>query len=59
MALQARIPPGKHIIELHYWPKRFTEGLAIAAVTVLAFVAAALVSWRRKRTTLFSATPHG
>jgi len=48
MMFQARIPAGRHVIELHYWPKRFTEGLAVAATTVAAFAAAAIISWRRK-----------
>ena len=47
MMLQARIPPGKHVIELRYWPNRFTEGLVIAALTVVVFAAAAVVARRR------------
>jgi hypothetical protein len=47
MMFQAHIPPGKHVIELHYWPKRFTEGLVIAACAVLGFVVAAIVVRRR------------
>jgi uncharacterized membrane protein YfhO len=47
MMLQAHIPPGKHVIELHYWPKKFTEGLVIAACAILGFVVAAVVSRRR------------
>jgi uncharacterized membrane protein YfhO len=47
MMLQAHIPPGEHVIELHYWPKRFTEGLVIAACAVLGFVVAAIVVRRR------------
>jgi hypothetical protein len=48
MMLQARIPPGKHVIELRYWPTSFTEGLVIAGCAVVAFAAVALVAWRRK-----------
>jgi len=48
MALQARIPAGKHVIELRYWPKGFTEGLVLATATAVAFAAAAIVTWRRK-----------
>jgi hypothetical protein len=45
---QARIPPGQHVVELHYWPNRFNEGLVIGGCTVLALVAAAFVArWRR------------
>ena len=45
--LQARIPPGRHIIVLQYWPNRFTEGLVIAACTVLVLVVAAFVARSR------------
>jgi hypothetical protein len=49
MMLQAHIPPGRHVIELHYWPNRFTEGLVLAGLAVLGFVAAAVVvTWRRR-----------
>ena len=47
---QARIPPGRHVVELHYWPTCFTIGLAAALVAALV-----LASWivldvaRRKR----------
>ena len=45
---QARIPPGRHVVELHYWPDRFTEGLVVAAGTGLALIVAAVVVRRRK-----------
>jgi len=57
VGLQARIPAGKHIIELHYWPKDFTEGIALAAVTVATFGVVAIVTWRRKTTRGFSPEP--
>lgn len=47
MMLQAHIPPGHHVIELTYWPTRFTEGIVLAALAVLGFVVAGLVVWRR------------
>jgi Bacterial membrane protein YfhO len=47
MMFQAHIPPGKHIIELRYWPDRFTGGLLIAAGTVILLVLAAFIVWRR------------
>ena len=47
MMLQAHIPPGSHIIELHYWPKRFTEGIVIAACAVVGFVVVGIVIRRR------------
>ena len=47
MMFQARIPPGRHVIELRYWPNRFTAGLLIAACTVILLVIAAFIAWRR------------
>ncbi len=47
--LQATIPAGKHIVELHYWPEAFTAGLVIAAVTVIILVSVAVTGrWRRR-----------
>jgi hypothetical protein len=46
---QARIPPGHHVIEFSYWPKRFSEGILIAVLTVIAFGVAGLVVRRRIR----------
>ena len=40
LMFQARIPAGRHAIELHYWPATFTAGLIIAVVTALALIAA-------------------
>ncbi len=48
MMLQAHIPPGKHLIELRYWPSRFTAGLVIAASTFILLVIASLITWRRR-----------
>jgi hypothetical protein len=47
MMLQARIPPGRHVIVLQYWPHRFTEGIVLAVLTVVALVIAAFVARRR------------
>ncbi len=38
--LQARIPPGRHHIELSYWPSTFTAGLLLALVTAIALAVA-------------------
>ena len=38
--LQARIPPGRHVIELSYWPTAFTVGLVLALVTALGLTVA-------------------
>jgi hypothetical protein len=47
--LQADIPPGSHTIELHYWPERFSVGIALALLSALALVAAAVVGCVRSR----------
>ena len=46
--LQARIPPGHHRIELHYWPTSLTAGLAVAGLAVLGIAGAAVVARRRR-----------
>jgi hypothetical protein len=38
--LQAKIPPGRHTIELHYWPDSFNEGLIVAGLTLLGLIVA-------------------
>lgn len=47
--LQARIPPGHHVIQVSYWPRTFTEGLIIFVVAVVALVAAGVVVRRQQR----------
>jgi len=34
--LQARVPGGRHVIELRYWPTTFSLGLVLAAISVVA-----------------------
>jgi hypothetical protein len=34
--LQARVPAGRHVIELSYWPATFSTGLVLAALSALA-----------------------
>ncbi len=51
--MQARIPPGHHLIEVKYWPFLFTLGIVVAASCVVLLVAAStmtLIVRRRKRT---------
>lgn len=48
--LQAKIPPGPHTIEVHYWPDTFNVGIVIAACTVVLTAAVLLVDARRRRT---------
>jgi hypothetical protein len=47
MMFQAHIPPGRHVIELTYWPTRFTEGIVLAALAVIGLAIAGLVVRRR------------
>jgi hypothetical protein len=47
MMLQARVPAGHHVIEVTYWPSRFTEGIILAGIAVLAFIVVGIVVWRR------------
>ena len=47
--LEARVPSGRHVIELHYWPPLFSAGLVLGAGVVLAFVVAAVIVLGRRR----------
>jgi hypothetical protein len=50
--IQARIPPGRHIIELRYWPNSFSVGIVLALVALAGLVLAVVAETvrRRKRT---------
>ncbi len=50
--LQARIPPGPHMIELHYLPTTFVEGVVLALLAVVGLVSASVVVFMRRRTRL-------
>jgi hypothetical protein len=47
--LQAKIPPGSHVIELHYWPTSFTAGIALAVMAAVALIAAPFIAAFRRR----------
>jgi hypothetical protein len=47
--LQAVVPPGRHVVVLHYRPARFDLGLVVAAAAVLGLVVAAVVGRFRTR----------
>jgi hypothetical protein len=47
--LQARIPPGRHLIELHYLPTTFTAGSALAALAAIGLVVAGVLATLRRR----------
>ena len=46
--MQAVIPAGHHVIELHYWPTLFTVGLIVAAACVLLLLAFVVFSMVRR-----------
>jgi hypothetical protein len=47
--LQARIPPGHHVIEVRYWPTSFTAGLIIFVVAAVGLITAGVVVRTRQR----------
>jgi hypothetical protein len=49
--LQARIPPGRHVIVVRYWPTSLTIGFILAGCAVVGLAAAVLfdVAFRRRR----------
>jgi len=50
LMLEARVPPGRHVIALQYWPTLFTTGIVVAGVVVVAGAATvALQAMRRAR----------
>lgn len=49
MMFQTNVPAGRHVIELHYWPRRFTDGIVLAAGAIALFAVAGVVSFRRRK----------
>jgi hypothetical protein len=50
LMLQARVPAGRHFVELHYWPGAFSAGIALALAVLVGFAgAAAYARWGRRR----------
>ncbi|HLI72814.1 MAG TPA: YfhO family protein [Acidimicrobiales bacterium] len=49
--LQAVVPGGRHVVELHYWPSLFSAGIGAASAVLAAFVVATGGLWwaRRRR----------
>jgi uncharacterized membrane protein YfhO len=47
--LQTEVPPGRHTVELYYWPATFTTGLVLASVAVGGLASAFVYSWARRR----------
>jgi len=47
--LQARVPPGRHLLVLRYRPGTFTAGLALAGVAAVGLLATVVTAaWRRR-----------
>ncbi len=54
--LQARIPAGRHVVMLRYWPTTFTLGIVFATGGAVGLAAMLLLgAWRRRRRPLPSA----
>jgi hypothetical protein len=47
--LQARIPPGRHVVVVRYWPSTFTAGIVLAVGCVVTFGAVFLAGSLRRR----------
>jgi Bacterial membrane protein YfhO len=47
--LRADVPPGKHEIELDYWPPLFSAGLILAAIAFIGIGCALSIAWLRTR----------
>jgi len=47
--IQARIPPGRHIVTVTYWPTTFSVGLVLAALAVVGLAGGAVVAATRRR----------
>jgi Bacterial membrane protein YfhO len=48
--MSVEVPAGTHTVVLHYWPKRFTEGIVLAVIALLALAvwAGVLAVFRRR-----------
>jgi len=57
--LQARIPAGRHVVEVHYWPDTFSLGLVLAACSAIGLVFAVTFGWFRRRRSTSAVPPHG
>ncbi len=47
--LEAKVPAGSHVVELHYWPDLFSVGIVVALVVLVGLVGAVVVTGRRTR----------
>ncbi len=49
LMLEARLPPGRHVVVVTYWPRRFSLGLVAAALAVAGLAASVFVDGARRR----------
>jgi hypothetical protein len=49
LMIEARIPPGRHVVTVTYWPSTFTVGLVLAAIAVIGLGAGMVVAGSRRR----------
>ena len=47
--MEARVPAGRHVIELAYWPSLFSVGLLVASLALVALVGGVVVECRSRR----------
>jgi hypothetical protein len=47
--LEAVVPPGRHVVVLHYWPTSFTVGLVLAGTCAVALALALGWTLRKKQ----------
>jgi hypothetical protein len=57
VTLQARIPPGKHVVEVTYWPAAFSAGMAFAVCGAAGLLIPLLVDYPRRRRPRASSLP--
>ena len=47
--LQVRVPPGRHVVELQYWPKSFSIGIVVAVCAACGLAILLIAAWFRSR----------
>ena len=47
--LQVRVPPGRHVVELHYWPETFSVGIIVAFCSVVGLATLLILARIRSR----------
>ena len=47
--LQVRVPPGRHVVELQYWPKAFSVGIVLAVCAAGGLAILLMLAWFRSR----------